>query len=272
MRTPAAGRDRAAHADRGAALAGRAPRLVRQHGRRRADDRSGDHRDGGPDVHLLLPVGAQRGAAARGRRAAAAQLALLRALPGPDLHRGSRRLLQAAQRGLDGDAGLERGRAVLAPVRGVRAPRRPRSHRPRDRPPGARRSGRLRQPLCDQARRLALVRLEGEGGPRGGLDLRLGARRHAAEGRRAGAGGERAADPPDPGVRARCVRRDRLRRRDHRVELQGGGQLRLVARRGGGARAGDDDPPRGISATPIARASSASSPPGSRRCSASGSS
>ena len=61
---------------------------------------------------------------------------------------GLRRLLQAAQLGVDGDARVERGRAARAAVRGVRPRRRPRQDRGADRRTGGgRRHGRLRQPL-----------------------------------------------------------------------------------------------------------------------------
>ena len=60
-----------------------------------------------------------------------------------------------------------------------------------------RRHRRLRQPLRDQGRRLALDRMELDGDPRGGAHLRLGARRHPAQGHRGGPRAQRPSHPPD---------------------------------------------------------------------------
>ena len=255
------------------ALAGRGPGPLRQRRRGPADDR-GLHLGGRRAAVVLRPVGRSRRDRAPGRGGRAqAQLALLRALPRPRLHGGLRRLLQAAQRGVDGDARMERGRAARAPLRGVRARRGPRAHRGADRRAGGgRRHRRLRQPLRDQGRRLALDRMELDGHRRGGADLRLGARRHPAQGDRGGPGAQRSPDAPDRRDGARRLHLDRRAWRDHRLELPGGD----AASAGRGARRSVASWPRRSSPRAIARrigaASSASSPPARVPCWGDGSS
>ena len=155
---------------------------------------------------------------------------------------------------VDGGARLERGGAALAPLRGVRPRRRPGAHRGGVRRPArGRRHGRLRQPLRDEGRRLALDRMELDGDPRRGADLRLGARRHPAQGDRGGPGAQRPPDAPDRRERPRRLHLDRRARPDHRLELPGRGELRLAARRGARSRAGRDDHPRASAGAPSRR-------------------
>ena len=114
--------------------------------RRRSALDADDHRQ--PDRHVHRP-------AARAGRARS----LLHALARHALHRRLRRLLQARQSGLGTDAGLERSRAAVAALHGLRPSRRSRGDDRRsakaERP--GRRAHLLREPLLPQGRHAALA-------------------------------------------------------------------------------------------------------------------